>query len=422
MKKKLVLAVFSLLLTVASVEIFLHLFVQPSPDSYGVLFGKDLPPKKLIPSAFFEEVRTKYVDRQQKTLPDRDIAPGERPVGVTRRADELIGYTNNENVVSDDNIFRSNNLGAKSDVYITREKPPGKERILFFGDSFTECSGLPPEETFSHFIEESDSSVEAVNFGVSGYSTGQAYLRFKSLKGKLEFDRAILVFVPYADLWRDINVDRFVGDNWKNWGLIMPRFVIDDGSLALVRSPYKTLQEFMDENEDAASPRLREHLKRYDDFYRWCLHEAQPVLDFFITYKLLKLKYCNHFEAVDKFDLIEPGSDAMKITKKIIEEMAEEVRAEGAEFSLVILPVRFEINEYKTNPAYREDWDEMSSYICSGGYECFDLMPDFLKVPFESLDASPDFHNGPVTNGYVADFILNRLAEDRITEDVPENE
>ena len=167
MKKKLVLAVFSLLLTVASVEIFLHLFVQPSPDSYGVLFGKDLPPMKLIPSAFFEEVRTKYVDRQQKTLPDRDIAPGERPVGVTRRADELIGYTNNENVVSDDNIFRSNNLGAKSDVYITREKPPGKERILFFGDSFTECSGLPPEEAFSHFIEESDSSVEAVNFGVS---------------------------------------------------------------------------------------------------------------------------------------------------------------------------------------------------------------------------------------------------------------
>jgi len=413
LKHKILTSIISSLFIIIAVEISLHLLVKPHENFYGLLFGKPLSPKLIIPPSSFDLYHKKVSDKHEKSIyTESGFERHEK--GPVKRLDDLIGYTNKESAESEDGWFHSNNLGAKSNVYTPPEKLHGRKRILFFGDSFTEGSGLPPQETFVHLINEINPNVEALNFGVSGYSTGQAYLRFKSLKSNIEFDSVVLVFVPFANLWRDINVSRYIGEEWINWGAVMlPRFVIEGGELKLIPPPYNSIKELVEENEFSISPRLRNHLRKYEAFYYSCLYESQPFLDYFITYKLLKLKYCNHFKVKNKFDLFKPDSEAMKITKMILEDMNKEAESEGADFAVMILPVRFEIMEYKKNPNYKKLWDDMSSYICSGNYECFDLMNDFQNVPYENIDVSYDEgrHLGPATNKYIADFISNALTD-----------
>lgn len=105
---------------------------------------------------------------------------------------------------------------------------------------------------------------------------------------------------------------------------------------------------------------MRNHLKKYDAFYNECLYESSPsLLDYSIIYKLLKLKYCNRFVVLrHKDDLLKHESEAMKITKMIIEEMGKEVKSKGANFAVIILPIKTEISDYRTNVAhYKKLWD-----------------------------------------------------------------
>ncbi|MFI5322424.1 MAG: hypothetical protein ACHQ6U_02570 [Thermodesulfobacteriota bacterium] len=99
----------------------------------------------------------------------------------------------------------------------------------------------------------------------------------------------------------------------------------------------------------------------------------------------------------------------MKITKMIIEEIGKEVESKGANFAVIILPVKPEISDYRTNVAhYKKLWDTMSSFICSVKFPCYDLMEDFQKVPYDTIDYSDGYHYGPKANKYIAEFILNR--------------
>ena len=50
----------------------------------------------------------------------------------------------------------------------------------------------------------------------------QAWLRYRSLADRLEHQGALLMFVPGADLWRDINVVRELREPWKVRAVMLP--------------------------------------------------------------------------------------------------------------------------------------------------------------------------------------------------------
>ena len=63
------------------------------------------------------------------------------------------------------------------------DKPPGVFRIAVLGDSYTEARGVDIDKTFTALAEDSlqacpafGGGVEVLNFGVSGYGTGQQLL------------------------------------------------------------------------------------------------------------------------------------------------------------------------------------------------------------------------------------------------------
>jgi hypothetical protein len=75
--------------------------------------------------------------------------------------------------------------------------------------------------------------LEVVNLAVDGYSMAQAVLRFETIRQQVDYDTALLMFVPDADLWRDVNMVRELVEPWHA-SIIMPRFILEGDELALV--------------------------------------------------------------------------------------------------------------------------------------------------------------------------------------------
>ncbi len=413
--KNILLSVITALVTLVFVEIGLRLLVQPSNNSYGVLFNKELPPLKLIPSDIIPE----WESNKKRELFDFIIVDGRKlrfddffPI---LRDDPQLGFTVRENYSSTNGWRHSNNFGARSSEPLSPDKPLNRERVLFFGDSYTAGATIPQGETFVHYLNEKRPDIEFVNFGVEGYSTGQAFLRFRTLKDKLEFDRVFLVFVPNMDLWRDINVNRYIGGSWAGYYCYnIPVFVIEDGKLELVPPPYGSLKELFADNRDSIQSRYREHLRKYDNYYS-SMYESVYLLDNFVVFKLLR-KFFNRvkFEYERTFviseSVMDARSEAQTVTKGIIGEMALEVQSKDAQFSLIVLPTDSDIRQYEENDSYMKSWDEMTSFICSGEIVCYDLMDDLSRLDKEEFDTGYDgTHYGPKTNERIADLILEKF-------------
>lgn len=386
--------------------------VKPSEYSSGVLLGRELPPLNILPPNFHVLTEAQrngelYEWHNSLVINGRKITKGD--LWGVMREDTLIGYAPEESTISSNGWWQSNNLGARARQDIFREQLPDKRRVLFFGDSYTQGSRVPQEETIQHYINTNASEIEAVNFGVDGYSMGQAYLRYSTLKDKLEYDHVFLLFVPSADLWRDINVSREIGENWNSY-MIYPRFVIEHDRLRLIASPYRNLEKLADDNREYIKPKLKQHLQKYEAFYFQSGYQSNPVLDRSVIYKLYRTVLLKIERHRLLSSLQEPDSEAMQIIKKIVEAMESEVRERESRFSLIFLPIISDIKDYSRNNAFKKRWQRMVSFFCAQQTNCIDLMSYFQKVPMKMLDHGYDgSHYGPMSNRLIADFIMESI-------------
>ena len=178
----------------------------------------------------------------------------------------------------------------------------------------------------------------------------------------------------------------------------------------MIRIPYKNLWELLDHNREGITPTLRDHLRRYDRFYIPYRYESVPVIGESIIVKFLLLKWSqlkiqSIWESITK-----PESEALKISKKIFDSMYEEVKRKDGDFILVVLPAHTEVKRYREDPAYEARWKQMSTFVCSGDYLCFDMMPKIQASPLEDLDRGYDgAHYGPKANQLIADVMWEEV-------------
>lgn len=114
------------------------------------------------------------------------------------------------------------------------EKPPGVFRIAVLGDSYTEARGVDLDKTFTALAEDSlqacpafGGGVEVLNFGVSGYGTGQQLLTLQKRVWQFNPDLIVVQFFAGNDLfnnYRKLNVSD---------PEITPYFVLDGSGLRL---------------------------------------------------------------------------------------------------------------------------------------------------------------------------------------------
>ena len=408
----LIIATVSLGLALIVTEVFLRLFVESTTNSFGIIFGLPLPPERIVQVGHVPPRHT--IKASRDTWHGRIVVDG-RKITVSdlwgiSRADMLLGFAPEENAISTNGWWQTNELGARSHRPISKKPAAGQYRTLFFGESFIQGSRVPQHETPTHYINQAFANIEAVNFGVDGYGMGQAFLRFRTVKGKLDFHHVVLVFAPTIDLWRDISVNRHMADGWAIH-TIQPRFKVIGGKLELIPSPYWKLENLVADSREGDTDLLKEHHRRYDAFYFSARYSSIPLFDWSVVFRLTRRAIHVHQRQTLISNLMEPDSEAIEVSRMIFDAMAREVRETGAEFSLAILPVGGDTRDFADSREFRFRWNTMIKAVCVQDFHCLDLMPKFQAMGHSALDKGYDGHHyGPRTNRFIAGLLGEHLA------------
>lgn len=323
------------------------------------------------------------------------------------RLDPTLSYTVKENKVSVNGWWQSNNVGARSRSDSSRAIPDGKVRFLIFGESFAAGAALRQEEIWSNLLEVSNPHLQIVNLAVNGYSMAQAYLRYLSVKDHIEHDNVAMMFVPEADLMRDVNIIRDLAGGDANFPFPQPRFVVQNNQIKLVPSPYADPLDALRDNREGLSERLRNHLLSYDSFYFRTLYESPPLIGDLQIYKLAAFVY-GRFERKMLFrDLMRPGSEATLVSHGIFLEMQEHAARGRTKFVLIILPTSRDLSRFRADPDYVKVWQVMTEFMCANIKNCIDLAPRLRTIPDSEIDKAFDgsFHYGPSMNRRIAELV-----------------
>jgi len=406
---RMMIATFIICLVIA--EATLHLLVEPSDGSYGKLWGRELPPLTLIPPV---PPPRSWSDRREHyykglTVEGQPITSGDL-YGI-HRWDSRLGYVPVEHARSERGWWQTNNIGARAMHDVGREIPAGITRVLVFGESFGVGSCVRQEETWTSVWQRTESNLEILNFAVNGYSMGQAFLRYQEVSKMIDYDIVLVMFVPEEDLWRDVNTIRELYAPWELYE-VMPRFILLDGQLKLIKGLYEDPPSIYAVNGRKVSEELRGHLSTYDRFYVRTKYEEPWLIGRSIIYKLAARAYFLNERDRQKRDLMNPGGEALQVTRKIFEAMHEQARQNGKQFILVLLPTG-NPRTLVQGGTFWQTWRTMVSAVCAPSLTCIDLADGLASAPREDLDHGADgTHYGPRASRLIAKLIRDQLLDE----------
>jgi hypothetical protein len=316
-----------------------------------------------------------FVERETRRLAiyDRDLGWRGRPHGrgvYIRRKDEIRVP------------FTYNNYGFR-DEDIT-PKIHGQTRILMLGDSFLESLEVDYHEIFHERVElllpgRLDTPVDIVAIASQGYSTAQELLAFRRYKDLVQADLVLLAAYSGNDF--DDNLRR--------------QFA------------------YLDQQGELRFPPNRDSWPRgqYLTWKRWLYEHSHLV---FLVKNQLESRMGVRLGPQSKGASNENDDYKRAITGKIISATRSEVEATGADFALVILPARDELEsgDLRWIWALRETCD-------AEGIPCLDLSRDLKSEHYFPTD----IHLNPAGHAVVAericDFLSDRFSR-QLTADVRE--
>jgi lysophospholipase L1-like esterase len=222
------------------------------------------------------------------------------------------------------------------------------ERILVLGDSFAWGYGVEESERFSQLLEKS-MDVEVINAGVSGYSTDQELLWYRSEGIKYETDLVILVLAGND-----------VGDNDREIVSTIyykPKFVLEEGQLVPMSYPVRK-----------TSPQGR---------FIYSLSQ-RSALAFFLVQRYFDLRsfsgkiQANSESANTPASGMSANSEPFELTIALIDEMRKTAQLSKAKFMIVTT------DRWWNSPS-RETYNDFIDALRSEGFLVLDVesMPGF---------------------------------------------
>jgi hypothetical protein len=405
---KLLVPLATCLLCMILFEIAGRYLIEPDATAYGTLFGRRLPPFAIIPresppptdrEAWFDDL---VVDGRRITRGD---------LGGYQRFDPVLGFTNEIDRRSVNGWWQSNNVGARLRRPLTREVAEGVTRALVLGDSFAHGSRVRQEDAWPNILDARDDHLEVVNLGVDGYGMGQAYLLYRRMRERLEHQLVVLMFVPKADLWRDINTLRELHHDWQLYQ-VLPRFVLENDELRFIPPLYDNPNDLSQQNRPQVSEKLRIHLHKYDRFYFSAVHDDRWPIRYSIILKLGAQVYYSFWKQRLIASLFDVDAEAVGVSKRIFAQMADDVVRRGQRLLIVILPTHHDLRRMRNRPAFIDSWDAMVRAVCPERVRCLDLRPELIRIPDRELDRGLDHtHYGPRANHHIARLIEPLLVE-----------
>lgn len=211
-------------------------------------------------------------------------------------------------------------------------KPPNTFRIAVLGDSMAEALQVPLEATFWSVLERqlgscakmAGKNVEVMNFGVSGYGTGQELLTFQHRALAYSPDLTILAFYAGNDVR---NNSRVLEPN-----RLRPFFILQDGKLTADRSfltdpaflSYKSTFDYRSKLFELRTFQLMRQVKAAIEQWRQAASEDLEA-------------------GADDKVFLPPASkewrDAWEVTERLIAATRDAVVASGSRFVVASIPI-----------------------------------------------------------------------------------
>ena len=250
-------------------------------------------------------------------------------------------------------------------------KGDGEFPISAYGDSFTAGYGVDPEDTWSNALG-SMLGCHLANYGVPGYGTDQAYLRFHDNPQ----DEAKIVFlgVLSENIQRNVNQLR----NFlipSNQCQTKPRFVLDhQGHLRLVPLPHLTRENYEDFIKNPGH-----YLK--DDYFRPGGPSGAQKLGFPYTWSIIKAhkffydRYVLGYKSYLQFYQPDHLSRAFPLTVAIIRQFVSEARARGKHPIVLVFPTDEDFRVYRNHFVY----EPLILALQKENIEYIDLGQEILK-------------------------------------------
>jgi len=271
--------------------------------------------------------------------------------------------------------FHYNNLGFRDEDIVP--KATNIRRILMLGDSFIENLEVEYSKTFpallERYVKERSADWEVAVVGSQGYSTAQELLAFRKFHDLISPDIVLLCF--------------YCGNDFEDNLRHKFAFLDDEGNLEIPR------------NTEPAWKHACRVLQR------WLFESSHLVF-------LLK----NSLQSMTGIKL-EPDSKAAtqadqvykrEITRKLIGKMAEEVRATGAKFQIVVIPFRDDL------AAGNQESQSFIQEVCADNkIPCLDLSPQLDIDKYFETDVHFNLEGHEIVARAIEDFIASWLANNQ---------
>lgn len=234
-----------------------------------------------------------------------------------------------------------NSAGLRGEREYAPHPETGTLRVAAFGDSFVYGNETSWTESWPAQLEQLDSSIEVLNYGVGGYGVDQAYLRFL-LEGSAFAPSVVLICFTTDDLRRLVSVyRRFISP--LELPLVKPRFELDSaGGLRLLPTPIRAVEDY---RALLMSPERVRAFGTFDDWYEPLVYQ-NPAYDLSPTVRLVSsvwIRVANRYFRKNR--IFEGGSlnqeaEAFKIQVALFDSFRDSVLAAGYRPIIVFLPDR----------------------------------------------------------------------------------
>ncbi|HFD32092.1 MAG TPA: SGNH/GDSL hydrolase family protein [Gammaproteobacteria bacterium] len=309
-----------------------------------------------------------------------------------------------------------NALGLRS--HHEYSKVPAKNiiRIAAFGDSFTYGVEVPNQSAWSTMVEKNYPNVEILNYGVPGYGTDQAYLRYK-LEGKKLAPQVVIIGFAPIDLRRSVNrYRRFMSP--LEIVFFKPRFILNDKEeIVLLETPIKGKSDY---KKLIKNPKMILQAGKNDQWYEAAVYE-NPLYDFSATIRLattLWLRIYNRYLDKNRIlngDIFNTNAEAFKVQTKLLERFVDDIKKDNMLPVVVVLPSEIMLKDVKSGKS--KVYQPVVSYLLEKNIWVEDLMDEFLgRNATTGIWFMEGGHYSPAGNKVFAEWLGDKISSGKLRE------
>jgi hypothetical protein len=341
------------------------------------------------------------------------------------RFDPVLGWSirPNRSVEFQDAIYTSNDIGIRALRSYLLQPPEGTTRIAAFGPSFTHGSEVSDEDTWTYLLEQARPDLEVMNWGVGGYGTDQAFLRYKT-QGAAYAPAIVLIGYEDENRYRNLNRFRPFYESGTEQPLTKPVFALAGEGLELLPIPFNSAAAL----RDAIFQDPGHFLDMICPTDYHCLRPAyqQFALDRLKSFRLLRtvafgVRYSQYAETrgaslVRSYE--GPRSPEEEVTLRLLRTFVEEVQRNNAVPVIVIFPSSITMMEYENGET--PNYEALVTPLRNEGMHVVDLTDAFVaamredNVEFDIFISSIGGHYNQAGNKVVSQAVLDYLLQSGI--------